>query len=248
MMQARSDYWHRNEYELKPFLVRDGKKHPFALICPGGGYGMVCSFIEGVPYARMLNERGYSAFVLYYHVKKKAKYPAPQNDVAQAVNEIFARAEEWNIDTKGYSVWGSSAGGHLAASFGTETMGYKKYGLAKPGALVLVYPVITMGSLTHEGSCDNLLGKQCAPEMIEKTSVEKHITQDYPPTFLWCGDADHTVDPKNSEMMDEALTRAGVVHEFVEYPGVDHGVGLGQGLVCEPWFERAVSFWEEHGL
>lgn len=245
MLQANKDYRHKNEYELVPFLINDGLKHPFALICPGGGYWMVCSFIEGIPYAEQLNRKGYSAFILYYHVKDRARYPAPQEDAARAIREIFSRAEEWNIDTDCYSVWGSSAGGHLAASFGTDEMGYKKYGLPKPGALILSYPVITMGELTHEGSRNCLLGKDPDSALIQKTSIENQITSDYPPTFLWYGDADCTVNPENSRMMDRALTEAGVEHEFIEYPGVDHGVGLGEGLACEGWLQQAVAFWEK---
>lgn len=245
MLQANKDYRHKNEYELVPFLINDGLKHPFALICPGGGYWMVCSFIEGIPYAEQLNRKGYSAFILYYHVKDKARYPAPQEDVAKAIREIFSKAEEWNIDTRCYSVWGSSAGGHLAASFGTDKMGYKNYDLPKPGALILSYPVITMGELTHEGSRNCLLGNDPNSALIQKTSVEKQIIPDYPPAFLWCGDADRTVNPENSRMMDRALTEAGVEHEFIEYPGVDHGVGLGEGLACEGWFQRAMAFWEK---
>lgn len=243
-LQANRDYRHKNDYELVPFVINDGLKHPCALICPGGGYTMVCSFIEGIPYAEQLNKKGYSAFILYYHVREKAGYPAPQQDVARALGEIFSRADEWNIDTECYSVWGSSAGGHLAASFGTDEMGYKNYGLPKPGALILSYPVVAMGKLTHKGSRDCLLGKNPDPALIRRTSVEEQITPDYPPVFFWCGDADRTVPPDNSRMLDRALTEAGVEHEFIEYPGVDHGVGLGKGLACEEWFDRALSFWE----
>ena len=182
---------------------------------------------------------GYSAFVVHYRIKKKAKFPAPQDDLACAVKDILARAEELNLDTEGYSVWGSSAGGHLAASFGTEAMGYPKYNLPKPGALVLTYPVITMGKETHLGSRDNLLGKDASEDMIRMASVEHQITSAYPPTFLWCGDADRTVDPDNSRMMETALKE-----KNIPYPGVDHGVGLGEGLACEGWIEKAIAFWE----
>ena len=133
-----------NAYALDDrFVIRDGKRHPFAVICPGGGYTMVCSFIEGVPYARKLNEMGISAFIVYYRVKDQARFPAPQDDLAQAVRDIFAKADEYLLDTAHWSVWGSSAGGHLAASFGTANMGYSHYDLPKPEALILTYPVIS---------------------------------------------------------------------------------------------------------
>lgn len=205
---------------------------------------MVCSFTEGEPYAKALNKMGYSAFVLYYRCRKKAHYPAPMEDLARALSSILQRAEQLNLETEGYSLWGSSAGGHLAASFGTETMGYSQYELPKPSALLLTYPVITMGEKTHLGSRENLLGKNPDEALVERCSVEKRITPEYPPTFVWCGDADHTVDPENSRMLHDALEQNGVPCQWVVYPGVDHGVGLGNGLACEGWIEKAVAFWE----
>ena len=243
-LQAVRDYWRPNHYSLKEYVVRDGKKHPFAIICPGGGYSMVCSFVEGLPYAKRLNAQGYSAFVLYYRCRKKARYPAPMDDLVRALRDILSRADALDLETEGYSVWGSSAGGHLAASFGTEAMGYVNYHLQKPGALVLCYPVVTMGEKTHLGSRYNLLGETPDGDMIALTSVERQITPAYPPTFVWCGDADRTVDPENSRMLAAELEKNSIPHRLVEYPGVDHGVGLGKGLACESWFEEAVTFWE----
>lgn len=80
--------------------------------------------------------------------------------------------------------------------------------------------------------------------MIALASVERQITPAYPPTFVWCGDADHIVDPENSRMLVKELEKNSIPHRFVEYPGVDHGVGLGKGLACESWYEEAVAFWE----
>ena len=237
------DTYRKNEYKLVPNLVRDGKKHPVAIICPGGGYRRVCNFIEGYPFAKILNRMGIHAVVVYYRVRNLAAYPNPQDDLAQAVREIHEHAKEWNLDMAGYSVWGSSAGGHLAASFGTESMGYMKYDLPKPGTLVLVYPVITMGEHTHEGSRNYLIGPHPAQEYVELTSIEKQITPNYPPTFLWWGDQDKTVEPVNSIMLREALQANNIPNLCREYKDVDHGVGLGKGHPCDGWIKDAVSFW-----
>lgn len=233
-----------NIYELKPYLLKDGKKHPVAIICPGGGYRRVCSFIEGHPYAKKLNAMGYHAVVVYYRVNVLARYPAPQNDLARAVREVHAKAEAWNLDMEGYSVWGSSAGGHLAASFGTKNMGYAHYGLPKPGTLILTYPVVTMGEKAHPGSRNFLLGDNPTEEEIHFASIERQIDCEYPPTFLWWGDSDGTVDPDNSRMLRKALEDHQVPCVCTEYAGVDHGIGIGKGLPCEGWFENAVAFWE----
>ena len=227
------------------YVIKDGETHPIAIICPGGGYEAVCSFIEGVPFARYLNTKGISAVIVYYRIQKEAAYPNPQDDLARAVREVWDRAEELKLDIENYSVWGSSAGGHLAASFGTNHMGYKKYGLPKPCAEILIYPVISMDpETTHLGSKNALIGENATKEQIDFASIDKHVTADYPPTYVWCGDSDQLVPPKNTELMIEALKAAGVPFASDIYPGVDHGVGLATGLSAEGWMDRAIAFWE----
>lgn len=240
LVQFACDRWRPNRYGFKAYLIRDGKTHPFAVICPGGAYHMVCSYVEGVPFAKALNRRGYHAFVVYYRTDEKARYPHPQQDLQRAFKEILAHAEEWRLETEGWSLWGSSAGGHLAASFCAE-----EGDTPKPAALVLIYPVVTMGEHTHVQSRENLLGKEPDPQMIERLSVEKHISSGFPPTFLWNGNADTLVDPINSRMLETALERAGIPHLAEEYEGIEHGAGLALGTNAEPWFEHAVAFWEQ---
>lgn len=232
-------------YYIEKYILKDGKRHPVAIICPGGGYHRVCSFIEGLPYARKLNQMGYSAFVVHYRCGTGLEYPIPQDDLARAIREVMEHEKEWNLDMEGYSLWGASAGGHLAASFGTNDMGYKKYGLQRPGALILSYPVVTMGEHAHVGSRNYLLGENQGDERIEFTSIEKQVTSEYPPTFLWCGLSDQTVEPENSYLLEKALETCGVPHSFLPIEGVDHGVGIGEGLPCEGWFGAAVGFWDD---
>lgn len=236
--------YHRNpRYKLVKYLLRDGKEHPVALILPGGGYHRIDSYAEGYPYAKKLNAMGCHAFVLYYRYDENGSYPAPLEDVAKALRTLQANAEAWKLDLAGYSLWGGSAGGHLAALFAAVC---GRYGLPDPGAVILAYPVITMGEGTHEGSRDHLLGKHPDPNLPAQLSVEKLVTEAYPPTFLWWGEDDSIVDPVNSRLMHDALETCKVPHRAVPYPGVDHGVGIGEGLPCEGWFEEAVRFWSHH--
>lgn len=235
----------KNEYFLDTrFVLRDGQKHPAAIIAPGGAYAFVSSFVEGVPFARKLNEMGISAFIVYYRVRESARYPAPQDDLARAVREVICDADRWDIDPENYSVWGSSAGGHLAATFGTESLGYKKYGLPKPGAMVLIYPVITMDrEFTNMWTHDNLLGADATAEEEAEWSVEKQVTAAYPPTYIWCGDADDAVAPENTKRMAAAIERAGVPVKMDIFPGIGHGVGLATDTAADGWLDRAVEFW-----
>ena len=78
---------------------------------------MVCSFVEGMPIAKALNKCGYHSVVAYYRTKKKARFPNPHEDLKRAITDAFSHAEDWwNLETDGWYLWGSSAGGHLAAA------------------------------------------------------------------------------------------------------------------------------------
>ena len=54
------------------------------------------------------------------------------------------------------------------------------------------------------------------------------------------------MDPDNSRRMAVALESHHIAHNFILYQGVDHGVGLGKGLACEGWLDKAVDFWQKH--
>lgn len=225
-----------------------GKKAPTVLICPGGAYKFVSDSNEGKPFAEKLNKRGYNAFVLFYSVGSgNARYPYPLKDVARAMQFIKSKAEELEIDADNIALMGSSAGGHLCSFFSTvygrfacEYEG-KDYSL-KPKALVLSYPVITMGELTHKVSRQNFLGILTGKPERNAASVERHITSDYPPTFAWHNKDDKTVDYRNSVMLEKALNENGVFNEFHYYETGGHGIGLAEGKEAEGWVDKAIDF------
>ncbi len=223
------------------------KKSRFVLICPGGGYLNVCSIAEGFPLAMEMNRLGYAAFVLQYRTAEYAQQPAPQEDAARAVQFIMEHADEFHVETDGYAVMGFSAGGHLAASWGTESLGWKKYGLPRPAAMMLGYPVITMGEKTHADSRARLLGEEHVRDekLRNLYSVEQQITGKYPPSFIWQCAADATVPIENTRLLVRSLEEKNVPHVYEVFPGTSHGWGLGTGTAAEGWVERAVKFWEE---
>lgn len=91
------------------FYYRGKPGAPFALIFPGGGFSYVGSLHEGFPLADVLSRKGYNAFVLQYRTGSQA---VAYEDMAAALSWIFHHAEELEISTQGYSLWGGSAGAH----------------------------------------------------------------------------------------------------------------------------------------
>lgn len=231
---------------LESYII--GKNAPTVLICPGGAYKFVSDPNEGKPFAEKMNERGYNAFVLFYSVGSgTARYPHPLEDVARAMQFIKSKAEEFEIDANRIALMGSSAGGHLCSFFATQYKRFEceyegnNYSL-KPSVLLLTYPVITMGDLTHKVSRQNLLGFMTGKTERDAASVEKHITSDYPPTFAWHNRDDQSVDYRNSVMLEEALNTNGVINEFLYFENGGHGIGLAEGKDAEGWINKAIDF------
>lgn len=228
---------------LYAFLI--GNSAPLIFILPGGGYGDVCSFVEGFTTAVRFNELGFNAVIGQYHVGKAAKAPAPLQDVARILSFVQEHAAEWQMNVEQYAVCGFSAGGHLAGLWGTKSVGWAKYGQKKPSAMFLCYPVVTMGEKAHEGSRALFLGKEKDDPAIRRLySVEEQVDGDYPPTFLWQCTKDDTVPFENSGLLDAALTKAGVYHEFMPVEGTKHGWGSAENTPAEEWTSRAAQLFQ----
>ena len=236
----------RKKVTLESYVI--GQNAPTVLICPGGAYKFVSDSNEGKPFAQKLNASGYNAFVLFYSVGSgNGRFPYPLEDVARAMQFIKSIAAENQINADEISLMGSSAGGHLCAFFATQYKRFEKeyngesYSL-KPKALVLSYPVITMGKLTHKVSRNIFLGAFSGKAEREKASVELNVTADYPPTFVWHNKDDASVPVENSVMLHDALCKNGIQNELHLYEKGGHGIGLAEGADAEGWIEKAIDF------
>ena len=193
------------------FFFRGDPGAKFAVCNAGGGFAYVGAMQDSFPHALELSKRGYNAFALIYR-------PGAQTaceDLARAISFIFEHAEELEVDTDCYSLWGGSAGGRMAAwlgSYGPAAFGGDE--LPRSGAIIMQYT----------GHSD--------------------YTENDPPTFACVGERDGIANWSTMERRIEALATMGIPTEFHHYPGLSHGFGLGTGTVAEGWLDEAVAFWE----
>lgn len=241
-----------NSPEIDPDRVR-----PAVVICPGGGYEFT-SDREAEAVAVQLNAKGYQAFILRYSVAP-AKFPAALLELAHCVSMVKANAAEWHVDPDRVFVAGFSAGGHLACTLGcfwNREFLYKPLGLSpqqvRPAGMILSYPVITSGEYAHEGSFQAVLGDR-RQELGELLSMEKQVTKDTVPVFLWHTYTDDTVPVENSLMFALALKQQKIPLEMHIYPYGPHGLGLASwethnregGNIfphCQGWIDLAASW------
>lgn len=122
----------------------------------------------------------------------------------------------------------------------------EKYGLPRPAAEILAYPVITLGEYTHADSRKNFLQEKADDEkMREQYSVEKQITAEYPPTYVWQCDKDNAVPIENTVLLTQVLDEQGVPYEYETFDSEWHGWGCGYGTLAENWTQHAVTFWKK---
>lgn len=118
------------------FFFKGNPGERFAVCNAGGGFAYVGAMHDSFPHALELSKMGYNAFALIYR-------PGAQTaceDLARAISFIFENADELEVNTDCYSLWGGSAGGRMAAwlgSYGTAAFGEKD--LPQAGAVIMQY-------------------------------------------------------------------------------------------------------------
>lgn len=244
--------------ENSPEMGMD-RKRPVVLVCPGGGY-VFTSDREAEPVALRMCANGFHACVLRYSVAPE-RFPTPLCELAASVAWLREHSEEYHIDADHIAVAGFSAGGHLVCSLGTfwnapflqEATGLKPEQM-RPDRLILSYPVITSGEYAHRGSFDAALGERARDEeMLTLLSLEKQVTADMPPAFIWHTFADDCVPVENTLLLADAMRKASVPFELHIFPDGGHGLSLanaetdgGEGTQimpeCAAWPDLAVDW------
>ncbi len=144
-------------------------------------------------------------------------YVGAMQDLARAIAFIFEHAEELQVDTSHYSVWGGSAGGRMAAwigNYGTESYGEKAY--PRPATIVMQYTGLS------------------------------EVTGDEPPTYSCVGTNDGIANYRIMEERTRRIKANGTDAEIEIFEGLPHGFGLGIGTNAEGWIDHAITFWGNH--
>ena len=214
---------------------------PTVLILPGGGY-VNKSDREAEPIAMHYLTHGFNCAILYYSARP-AVFPVSLLETLTAIKFLRDNAQEYHVNKDKLYVCGFSAGGHLAASAGTLWNGKeaKAYfgnvdGL-KPSGLILSYPVITNDfdgdTRIHKGSFNNLLGeKMDDKDMLEYLCLDRRVTRDTPPTFIWSTFEDAAVPCESTLRFASALRKCGVPFEMHIYEKGGHGMATGDRVTC----------------
>lgn len=200
---------------IKVFLPEERRATGRAIvICPGGGYEHLAMQHEGTDWAPFFNKMGIATIVLHYRM--------PIGSIAAHNAHSLLGIANRHINEQNIGIMGFSAGGHLASTIATQSKGD-----AKPNFQILFYPVITMmQGYTHQGSHDNLLGKNASKKEEQKYCSDLQVSRVTPRACIFLSDDDHTVLPINGVNYYIELYRHDVPAALHVYPDGGHGYGM----------------------
>ncbi|MBI1390388.1 MAG: alpha/beta hydrolase fold domain-containing protein [bacterium] len=241
----------------------DASLHPLVVWIHGGAW--LAGDKSGNP-AAMLVSHGFAAASINYRLTQQAIWPAQIHDCKAAIRFLRAHAEQYRIDSKRIGVWGSSAGGHLAAMLGTSGGVSELEGdggwldqSSRVQAVCDFYGptnfkrMLDQPSAMDHASADSpesrLVGGRVADmeETVRSADPITYINADDPPFLIAHGDRDMTVPFNQSQLLYDALQAANVESELIVVEGGGHGGWNGDTRPTQREInQRVIAFFEKH--
>ena len=208
------------------------------IVCPGGGYNILASDLEGTEVIEWLNSIGITGVLLKYRVPRRKyleKHMAPLQDAQRAIGLVRHRSSRWGLAPNRIGILGFSAGGHLSAMASNhfDQRSYPRTDASddvscRPDFTILIYPAY--------------LSK---PNDLMALADELVITEKTPPCIL-IQTQDDGVKVESSLAYYLGLKQANIPVEMHLYPTGGHGYGLrdSEHLVsswparCEEWMRQ----------
>ncbi len=219
--------------KLDAWIPDGAGPHPAVILVHGGGWKSGDKLVNFTEVFQPLSRAGFAFFTVNYRLAPKYTYPAPVEDVVQAVRYVKAHAAEYRIDPKRIAISGESAGGHLAALVGARYG--RELGLA---AVAAFYPATDLSALVEgpdktEEAYRALLPLVGAREVDEvararlrDASPIAYVQADMPPFLFVHGTGDQLLPFHQSRVMCERMQAAGAVCEVFVVEGAPHSVVL----------------------
>jgi acetyl esterase/lipase len=263
--------WVPPDVELRPDLVYATHERPLrmhvllprnaaaarpAIVFVHGGGWTEGTRERGLPSLLHFVKKGYVAASIEYRLSGEAIFPAQIDDVRAAIAFLRAHANELLIDPRRVAVWGQSAGGHLAALAGTSLEGAARpdvvldwngpTDLLEPRELArLEKRKADQGQPTF--AMERLLGGPMHErrELAMAANPIRWVTPGDPPFLILHGSADAEVSITQSELLRDALAKAGVEVTLEVFPGEGH-FGIGPQPFPGKYYTPMDAFLEKH--
>ena len=204
-----------------------------------------------------------SVFDVEYRMAPAVRWTDEVGDIKCALGWVATHAGAYHLDPSRISIMGHSAGGNLAMlaaysagnprlppSCDVPTVPARSViNLYGPADLTRLYG--TSGSL---GYIQHVLTQYIGgrpeefPDRYRALSPLTHVGAKTPPTITLLGESDRIIPTTQAQILDQALTRAGVAHETDLLPGNDHGFDVNWGGFATQFARYKIrTFLQRHG-
>jgi len=244
--------------KLDLYLPPGAGPRPLVIWIHGGGW-RGGSKDNPLPLRSLANE-GYAIASVGYRLSNQARFSAQIEDCKAGIRWLRAHAAEYGIDPNRFAVWGSSAGGHLAALLGTAGDKFdigEHTGLSSRVQAVVDYFGPTDFLRMDQHALPSAPFKHDAPESPESQLVggpirendiavaranpATYASRDDPPFLIVHGDQDPLVPLHQSVILEEALRKAGVPARLYVVKGAGHGQGFDMDPAILPMVKEFLS-------
>jgi acetyl esterase/lipase len=234
-----------HERQKLDLYLPPGATNPLPLIIWVHGGAWKGGSKDNCPALRYL-QSGYAVASINYRLSQHAIFPAQIEDCKAAIRWLRTHAKEYQLDPNRFAAWGSSAGGHLVALLGTSgdvksfEVGENLAFSSRVQAVVDFFGPTDFtqmskyapanGPFDHDAadSPESLLiggAIQQNKDKAAKASPLSYVSQDDPPFLIMHGDKDNLVPYQQSELLRDALQKAGVPVTLKIIEGAGHGFG-----------------------
>lgn len=216
--------------------------------------------------AKPLNDKGFTVVEVVHGSQPKFTIPEIVKQLQRAIKTVRLNAASYGVDPNRIGITGGSAGGHLSLMLAGNPLAgdpTAKEPVDRVGSevqsVVAFFPptdFLNWGKADYVPLNDAMLAifkpafglkpdasKETVMQTAKIDSPITYVSPKFPPTLLLHGDKDPLVPIQQSQIMDEALAKAGVDHKFITVPGMGHDgamIGVKLADVIE-WFTRTLK-------
>lgn len=203
-------------------------------------------------------DEGYALAAVDYRLSGEATFPAPIQDINDALNYLHDNANSLNINGDELVMMGRSAGGHLAGFIGATNAAYSdvnfyqqpKYKVAAVVSFFGPTDLVALGNkagkpVSEKSSVSRFLGNSPAniPELAKQASTTTYINEQTPPYIQFHGTLDKRVPLSQSESLKQKLDQFGVANQLFIESGVGHSAPI---FDSEKYVPNVIRFLRQH--
>ena len=261
---TRSEY---GDVGINVYTEEDGQTGKPVMIYIHGGGWIQGSKEDHEYYSKAFAKNGYVVFSAEYDLSSEERHLASSTELqlCEAFAWVAEHAEKFGGDVSRLYVTGGSAGGNLALNISYK-INSGKYSASADGtplprvrAVSVTFPVASVADFYRNG--DLVFGKMayrmaygytgCAPEengpLYRSLEPEANIGEDAPATHIMVGAGDALVPPDATYALDEALEKAGAVHQTVVIPYANHIFDTVDGsMLNRAYLDLSLRWFNEH--